>query len=78
MIDSYSWYNHQKKAPLGATKGNKSHDQQQNVMPIIHFNDSDHAGAKPPLKSVIRGARCVMGKNQYGATIQKKPTCSGN
>ena len=36
MIDSYSWYNQQK-----ATKGNKSHDQ-QNDMPIIHFNDSDN------------------------------------
>ena len=35
MIDSYSWYNQQK-----APKGNKSHDQ-QNVIPIIHFNDSD-------------------------------------
>ena len=35
MIDSYSWYNQQK-----ATKGDKSHDL-QNVMPIIHFNDSD-------------------------------------
>ena len=29
-----------------------------------------HAGAKPPLISVIRGARCVMGKNQHGATIR--------
>ena len=36
MIDSYSWYNQQK-----ATKGNKSHDQQV-VMPITHFNDSDN------------------------------------
>ena len=38
----------------------------------------NHAGAKPPLKSVIRGARCVMGKNQHGATIRKKPTFLGN
>ena len=37
-----------------------------------------HAGAKPPLKSVIRGTRCVMGKNQHGATIRKKPTFSEN
>ena len=36
------------------------------------------AGAKPPLKSVIRGAQCVMGKNQHGTTIRKKPTFSGN
>ena len=40
LIDSYSWITN-KKAPLGATKGNKSHDQQQNIMPIIHFNDSN-------------------------------------
>ena len=33
LIDSYSWITN-KKAPLGATKGNKSHDQQQNIMPI--------------------------------------------
>ena len=37
-----------------------------------------HAGAKPPLKSVTRVARWVMGKNQHGATIRKKPTFSGN
>ena len=27
---------------------------------------ASHAGAKPPPKSCIRGARCVMGKNQHG------------
>ena len=67
---------------LGRTKKRNADSGDEVIKPKSRRSTTEavqiHAGAKPPLKSVIRGARCVIGKNQHGATIRRKPTFSGN
>ena len=64
-------------ASIGLKLSNKLLTVQRNYFYFMNgSNSSDsssafnlvtpHAGAKPPPKSCIRGARCVMGKNQHG------------